>query len=131
MKKLITFFLFFSILSPIFAQEEIQDPYLQVYENIYIGLERQNFNYIDFSDSVNIFTFIDNKIYYNKGTNEVLISDLNTVLVYLGYDKFSITKCKSEKDRGFIIHLFKENKLSIVYMLIDESNKINTILIKK
>lgn len=130
MKKLIGICLLLSIISNTFAQTDVE--YQKEYNNITKSLERKNFDNSDFADSVRLFVFLGNNIVHNKkSVNEVTVNDLNTILLYIGYNRFSISQAKSSMDKGFIISLYNPDGFASMYMVVNEDSKVSIILIRK
>lgn len=111
-----------------FAQKDSSDT---VYDNVFKGLEHYNVNYADFADSVKMFVIFQGELIYNTFDNKnIVVRDFNTIITYMQYKKYSLSKARSSKDKGFIGILYTEKRSYQLYMVLNRENKVSVILIK-
>jgi hypothetical protein len=129
MKKTIIFLMLLS--TTIFAQDRNSKEYKKIFDNICISLDKNNFNELDFENSIRLFIFAKNTTLVNDEINKTEgIQTLNEVFSYMQYNKYKISEAKSSLDHGFIIELYLENKIIMVYLVLSKNEKIQTVLIR-
>lgn len=129
MKKTIIFLMLLS--TTIFAQDRNSKEYKKIFDNICISLDKNNFNELDFENSIRLFIFAKNTTLVNDEINKTEgIQTLNEVFSYIQYNKYRISEAKSSLDHGFIIELYLENKIIMVYLVLSKNEKIQTVLIR-
>jgi hypothetical protein len=129
MKKTIILLMLLS--TTIFAQDRNSKEYKKIFDNICISLDKNNFNELDFENSIRLFIFAKNTTLVNDEINKTEgIQTLNEVFSYIQYNKYRISEAKSSLDHGFIIELYLENKIIMVYLVLSKNEKIQTVLIR-
>jgi hypothetical protein len=129
MKKTIILLMLLS--TTIFAQDRNSKEYKKIFDNICISLDKNNFNELDFENSIRLFIFAKNTTLVNDEINKTEgIQTLNEVFSYMQYNKYKISEAKSSLDHGFIIELYLENKIIMVYLVLSKNEKIQTVLIR-
>lgn len=129
MKKLILMFLLLGNL--LYSQNTKSIEYNETFNNICKNLDKNYFNIINFESSVRLFIFAGNKILISdEVTNDMAVAVINEVFSYLKYNKYKISESHSYLDHGFIVNLYLEERMAVMYIVLSKDEKIQTVLIR-
>lgn len=104
-----------------------------LFDNVFTYLNRKNFEFVDFADSVKLIVLNDTELVFASYEGKIAtVLNLNTIILnYFNYSEFTLSEAKSlEGLRGFIANIVVKGVMRQIYIVLDGEDKIKVVLIK-